>query len=311
MTPRSPIALAVALTALAAAGPAAAQAAWTAPQAIVSQTGAANVAGVGNRHGSEAFTWVVESKRAVSAAGQRGLASWVRARIRLPDGHLGAVQTISSTRGLVRSPQIGVDENANVTAVWVQAARHLSIMAAFRPHGKRFGAPVELGRSRHFNDARPQLAVGRFGDAVVAWNHGSSVQVVRRGVASCTGRHCFTAPLSLRKGTDQAVAIGPLGSAYVVWAAFGPQALVSPPGVAAGGASLAVDPAGAAYLLYGADGGTGGRLAIAHVRAPGAIFGAPMTLPNAFADGTLLASGPRITAVSRFSTRTFVSDWTP
>jgi hypothetical protein len=123
---------------------------------------------------------------------------------------------------MVAAPQVGVDESGNVTAVWAQAGRHLSIMVAFRPHGKRFGAPVELGRSLHFNDARPALAVGRFGDGVVAWNHGRSVQVARRGPPICVpqrARACFSAPVTLRAGADQTVAIGPLGSAYVVWAA--------------------------------------------------------------------------------------------
>jgi len=39
---------------------------------------------------------------------------------------------------------------------------------------------------------------------------------VRRGVGPC---HCFGAPRDERRGADQTVAIGPLGSAYVAWAA--------------------------------------------------------------------------------------------
>ena len=219
---RSQIAVALALTTLAAAGAPAAQAAWSAPQTIVSDAGAGAVTGAGNRRGSEAFAWTVTSRRVVHQRTQTGQESVVRARIRLPDGRLGRAQTISRGHGIVRGPQIGVDESGNVTAVWTQAGRHLSIMAAYRPHGKTFGAPVELGRSRHFNDARPALAVGRFGDAVVAWNEGRSVRVVRRGPPLCVpqqARACFSAPLSLAQGADQAVAIGPLGSAYVVWAA--------------------------------------------------------------------------------------------
>lgn len=456
MTPCSLLAVVVlTLMTLGAAGAPAAGAAWTAPVQIVPDAAASNVSGAGNRHGSEAFAWVVTSKRLVRAAGMGGFASRVRARVRLPDGRLGRVQTISSAGGLVRSPRVGVDASGNVTAVWTQAGRHLSIMAAFRPHGRAFGRPVELGRSQHFNDARPQLAVGRFGDAVVAWNHGRSVQVVRRGPPLCVAqraRACFTAPLRLRSGSDQTVAIGPLGSAYVVWAAvlrtaagevrtrlrlavlrrsgrrlgtehflagtgtgagagdasqpsldvapdgtavvawrasppaggeqdeaapilaaasspdavtaparavstaagslpqvrlnargeallawnelistpdnpdgagvavairspgaaaFGAPARISPPTIASDGAALAVDAAGTAFLLYSADSTAGRRVAVSHVRVPGGIFGSPTTLPPAFAGGTLLAAGAKVTAVSGPIGSTAVSDWVP
>jgi hypothetical protein len=219
---RSPIRLALALAALGCAAAPAAHASWTAPQAIT-EPGAASVHAAGNRHGSQAFAWKATSRRFVRLRSQSGLASSVRARVRLPDGRLGRVQTISSTGEIVANPQIGVSERGDVTAVWTQAGRHLRIMAAFRPHGGRFGAPFELGRSTHFNDARPQLAVGRFGDAVVAWNQGRRIEVVRRAAnAICAprrARDCFRAPRSLRAGADHTVALGPLGSAYVAWAA--------------------------------------------------------------------------------------------
>jgi hypothetical protein len=217
----TPLALALATTLGATAAPAA-QAAWTPPQTLVRNGAAANVSAAGNARGSQAFVWKVTSRRVVRTRTQTANASYVRARIRLPDGRLGRVQTISSTGTIVAAPQIGVDERGNATAVWTQAGRHLSIMAAVRPHGRHFGTPVELGRSGQFADARPALAVGRYGDAVVAWNSGRSVTVVRRGPSICAPRRargCFRAPVRLRAGADQAVALGPLGSAYVLWAA--------------------------------------------------------------------------------------------
>ena len=220
MAARLRILLALTLAILAAA-PAAA-AAWTAPRTITADRLAANVAAAGNRHGSQAFVWKVTSERFRRIRGRAGFASLVRARIRLPDGRLGRTQTISSTNELVADPKIGVDELGNVTAVWAQAGRHLTIMGAFRPHGRRFGKPFEIGRSQHFSDSRPALAVGRFGDAVVVWNHGSTMQVAQRGPSICAPsrpRGCFRPPVRLRAGADQAVALGPLGSAYVVWAA--------------------------------------------------------------------------------------------
>lgn len=438
MASRAVLLLALALVAPIGVRAPAAQAAWTAPQTVVADAGAGRVSAAGNRLGSQALTWTVTTRRPVRIGGVSGLVSTVRARVRLPDGRLGRVQTISGTRGFVADPRIGVDQNGNVTAVWAQRGPHLSVMAAYRPHGKRFGTPVELGRSRHFNDARPALAVGPFGDAVVAWNEGRSLRVAHRGVGPC---RCFSRPLSLRAGNDQAVAIGPLGSAYVVWAAvvrstapsavhtrlrmatlgrdgrrlgrehfisatgdasqpslavardggatiawrasppsggeqdeaapimaavstpdavttpvqavsagrgerpqvrvtageailawnalrptpanpdgpevaiavraagapaFGAPALISPPNVAAGGASLAVDPAGTAFLLYTA----GGQIAVSHVRAAASVFGPPATLPGAFAGGSLLTAGRRVSAVTGLGGRTAVSDWT-
>jgi hypothetical protein len=216
VTTRSPILIALTVAALCGVTTPAAHAAWSAPRTIVPGGLVTNVTGAGNRHGAEAFAWVQTTNRSVHVSGRRGAATIVRTRIRLPDGRLGRVQTISSSDGLVAGPQIGVDDAGNVTAVWSQAGRHLSVVAAYRPHGKRFGRPVEIGRSRHFNDARPALAVGPSGDAVVAWNEGRSVRVARRGVGPC---RCFGTPRSLPKGSDQTVAIGPRGSAYVVWAA--------------------------------------------------------------------------------------------
>lgn len=222
MPHRSPIRLAAVLATLGCVAAPAAHASWTAPQAITDPA-AAHVHAAGNRWGSEAFVWTVTSRRFVRQRSQSGLAGSVRARIRLPDGRLGRVQTISSSREIVTDPQVGVAESGDATAVWTQAGRHLTIMAAFRPHGGRFGTPFELGRSTHFNDARPQLVVGRFGDAVVAWNQGRHIEVVRRAAnAVCASRRahaCFRAPLSLRAGSDHTVALGPLGSAYVAWAA--------------------------------------------------------------------------------------------
>ena len=219
---RIPVAIALATLSAAAAAPAA-HAAWTSPLTVTSDSRSSNVRAAGNARGHEAFVWRITTKRVVRLRAQTGQVGYIRARMRLPHGRLGTVQTISTTHGIVTGAQIGLDEAGNATAVWTQAGAHLSIMAAYRPHGKRFGAPFELGRSTHFTDALPQLAVGRFGDAVVAWNQGRHVQVARRSATTrCAANQpirCFRKPLTLRQGSDQTVAIGPLGSAYVVWAA--------------------------------------------------------------------------------------------
>jgi hypothetical protein len=219
---RIPFVIALATLSAAAAVPAA-QAAWTSPLTVTSDSRASNVSATGNARGHEAFVWRITTRHVVRLRAQTGEVGYIRARMRLPHGRLGKAQTISSTHAIVTGAQIGLDDAGNATAIWTQAGAHLSIMAAYRPHGKRFGAPFELGRSTHFNDARPQLAVGRFGDAVVAWNQGRQLQIRRRSAtAQCSAKQaitCFRKTLSVRTGGDQTVAIGPLGSAYVVWAA--------------------------------------------------------------------------------------------
>jgi hypothetical protein len=218
---RFAVPFAVTLAAVAAA-PAAAGAAWSTPQRFAGP-GASNVFAAANRHGSEVLVWKVDSKRVVRLPAQTGLASSVRARIRLPAGALGRAVTLSSSSEIVTRPQVGVDENANATAVWTQAGRHIRIMASFHPHGKPFGTPVEIGRSGAFHGAAPAIAVGRFGDAVIAWNDGRRLAVRRYpGNAQCApARHfaCYRPAVKLRPGSQQAVAIGPLGSAYVAWSA--------------------------------------------------------------------------------------------
>ena len=154
-------------------------------------------------------------------ASRTGLAGSIRARIRLPDGTLGRATTISGTGAIVGTPQVGVDENGNATAVWAQAGRYERVMAAYHPHGKPFGKPVEVGRSEAFLTARPAIAVGRFGDTAVAWNDGRHVAVRRRAAnARCApARHfaCYRPAVLLRRGAGHAVTIGPLGSAYVAY----------------------------------------------------------------------------------------------
>lgn len=219
---RTLFALPLAVVALGATTATAAHAAWSGSEPVSDRL-ATNLHAAGNRHGSEAFVWKLTSSKLVRLPAQTGFASRVRARIRLTDGRLGRTQTISSTRELVAGPQVGVAESGDAWAVWTQAGRHIRIMGAFHPRGKPFGTPFELGRSSHFTDARPQIAVGRFGDVAVVWNAGRSVRVVRRaGNAQCPPSRalaCFRTPISLRAGADHTVAIGPLGSAYVVWAA--------------------------------------------------------------------------------------------
>jgi hypothetical protein len=211
------------LVGLTAAAPAfaAAPAGWTTPE-VLAQPAATQLAVAGSAQ-AEAFAWTVTSKRTIrTRSGARVPATYVRARMRLPGGRLGTARAISATNELVSSPAVALDDVGNATAVWVQAGQHNRIMASFRPHGGRFGASVEIGRTSAFASARPQIAVAERGAATIAWNGGNTIEAVRRPRGSCAvgrPRGCFGAPQRFSVGTDQAVAISPGGRGFLVWAA--------------------------------------------------------------------------------------------
>ena len=94
-------------------------------------------------------------------------------------------------------------------------------------------------------------------------------------------------------------------------AAFGAPALISPPTIRSDGTALAVDAAGTAFLLYSARlSPPAGASASRTSACPAAIFGsADRRCPAAFAGGTLLAAGAKVTAVSGPFGPTAVSDW--
>jgi hypothetical protein len=93
-------------------------------------------------------------------------------------------------------------------------------------------------------------------------------------------------------GPEIAVAARPAGAS-----AFGAPTTMTPADVAAGSASLAVDPAGVAYLVYSAAAGTGttpdGAAGISHVRLPGGAFGPPVALPSGFTGAFVFTAGAR------------------
>jgi hypothetical protein len=136
----------------------------------------------------------------------------------------------------------------------------------------------------------PQLRLGAQGEAILAWDQ-------------------FNSTPANPDSTEIAVAAQPAGAS-----AFGVPTTMTPADVAAGSASLAVDPAGVAYLVYSAAAGTGatpgGAAGISHVRPPGGAFGSPVALPAEFTGAFVFTAGAKVTAVSGGSDgRTFISDW--
>ena len=107
------------------AGPA--SAAWT-PPLTLARPAAENLAAAGNDGRSQVFAWKVTTRRRVRTATRSGLESFIRARIRQPNGRLGASRVISARRTIVANPSIGVDHRGNAIAVWAQAGSRIRIM---------------------------------------------------------------------------------------------------------------------------------------------------------------------------------------
>jgi hypothetical protein len=257
MAHRSTLLTAV-LTATVVATPA--QAAFTPSRALLSD--GYNVAAAGNRSGLEAFAWVVTtSKFQRNAHGYSGQLSYIRARLRLPDGHLGRARTISRNDQIAIEPQVAVDARGGVTAVWAQAVNgRVSIVACYRPAPGRFGPRVVLGRSASFRDAEPKLAVAADGSAIVMWKSGNRL----RAVHGSGGR--FSPPQNLPNGHDMAIAFGPHGGALAAWSngsgteidlalarrghGFGTPGAISPGGSAASQPAIAIGSDGTAVIAW-------------------------------------------------------------
>ena len=211
-----------ALTALATAP--AAHAAWS-PARTLADPAAENLAAAGNAQRAEVFAWRVTTKRFLRLPAQTGFASYVRAKVRLPSGALGASRILSSTREIVANPAVALDAAGNTTVVWSQAGSHVRIMGAYRRNGGGFGKPFEIGRTSAFISSRPAIAVAPNDAAVIAWNGGGRMQVARRPAGRCRAntaglaRGCFGRPQFFVRGADQAVATTPGGTAFVVWEA--------------------------------------------------------------------------------------------
>ncbi|MGI8729871.1 MAG: hypothetical protein ACR2LK_07760, partial [Solirubrobacteraceae bacterium] len=77
-----------------------------------------------------------------------------------------------------------------------------------------------------------------------------------------------------------------------------------------GGASLAIDVAGSAHVVY-AVASASGRAGLSHVRPPGAAFGSPSPLPASLQPLSLIAAGAKVTAVGLVGSTWQVSDRMP
>jgi hypothetical protein len=201
-----------------------------APQAVIAATSA---------NGYEAFAWT-----RWAPPGLGGPHGWVQARLRLPDGRLMPTQSISASSGRAFLPVIGIDRAGMAIVAWLQQVRgrDFALEVSISAPGRRFSAPVVLGRTRvsgneylDENDlfgAGPALAVASGGAVVVAWRGATSMQAAVRRQGRCSARAahaCFSATQSLPQGVQPQIMFGARGVAFLVWAGLKGLCLLSPP----------------------------------------------------------------------------------
>jgi Divergent InlB B-repeat domain len=140
--------------------------------------------------------------------------------------------------------EVGFDGAGNALAVWRHSAGTEFVQVAEKPAGGSWQPPLNLSSSA-FPPASPQLAVDPAGDAVVVWSAlDGSEQAVWAAVRSAGG--AWQAPVVISEpglNAERArVAIDPAGAAVVVWEGWsgrpfeGGQAVVQAAAMTAAGA---------------------------------------------------------------------------
>ena len=272
-----------------------------------------------------------------------------RCRAGRPRGCFGAPQDFGA--GFDHTLAISADGDAFF--VWAASVRdggdfHTRLRIAVAERGRRFGHSEPI---THSGDAsQPAVAITPDGHAIVAWrgslpagSEQNSDATIFAATRDRLGRLSALQPVSQHDGYEPRIAATPQGEAILVWnerdftpqnpdgaqvaaavrpsggGSFGTPVTLSRPNVAADSAALAVDASGTATIVYSAAAArppyaTGGPVAVAHRRAPGApSFGAAAEpLPAAFIGALVIAAGARVTAASgRSGGRTLISDYAP
>lgn len=203
-----------------AVAPATAQARWSPPDRVPDSTGF----GV-------PYDLAINPGGRIAVAFPRG---GIRVAIRRPHGGWQPTSEVSRTTAAVASPSVVMDAHGRITVAWLEARRNRTpfsgpykIRAATGDGNGRWGRPVTLGRSNHFELAEPQLATNDRGDAVVAWrglrkedSSGNTEAVFvafrRAGHEFAKGRPVLE-PLRRRRVYDHKVALDAQGRVHIVW----------------------------------------------------------------------------------------------
>ena len=248
------------------------------------------------------------------------------------------------TRGTDHTIALSRDGSAFV--LWAATVRRSSgagsaLRLAVAPPGELFGPARAIPSPGEAS--QPSLAIAPNGDAIMAWraspptggeqNVDAPILASRRtaaGVLSATqvvSRLPGSAPQVRANSQSEATLVwnqrnptpqnpdGPevaVSEARAPGAGFEAPVRLSPAGVAAGSVSLAIGAAGTGIAAYSAAlprQFATPPLAVVHVMAPGAGFGAPQSLGADFSGAFVFAAGARLTVASGGSgRRTLISD---
>ena len=220
MAPRVITIAALAVAVAVALAPAPAAARWSPPDRVPDSVGFGTPYDIAVNHGGR-----------VAVAFPRG---GIRVAIRRPSGGWEPTAEVSRTNAAVASPSVAIDASGRITVAWLEASGGApplggpyKVRAATGDGHGRWGRPVTLGMSNHFELAEPQLAINNRGDAVVAWRglrkedaSGRTEAVLlayrRDGHKFKKGRP-IVEPLKERRVYDHKVALDAEGRVYVVW----------------------------------------------------------------------------------------------
>jgi hypothetical protein len=197
---------------------------WSAPAPVPGSSGAGFPYDVAaTRDGTAAVAYIQDGIRVTV---RRPGGDWTRPR-KVSRGHTG-----------VASPDVEIDRRGEILVAWTQNG----VLGPAPPRGPNYvrvaiggtdgdwSAPRTVGRTRHFVDGNPRLAIDDDGDAVLGWR---GVRRTRAGardalqVADRPAGGVFGSARSLEVGAiDHAVAIDARGAAYATWAVTVPPAHV-------------------------------------------------------------------------------------
>jgi hypothetical protein len=263
------------------------EARWSAPDRVPDSAGFGTPYDIAINHGGR-----------IAVAFARG---GIRVAIRGPNGGWEPTAEISRTDAAVASPTVAVDASGDMTVAWLEASGSgpplsgpYKIRATSGDGHGRWGKPVTLGRSNHFELAEPQLAINERGDAVVAWRglrrddpSGGTEAVFlayqRAGHKFKKGRP-IVERLKPRRVYDHKVGLDAAGRAFVVWTTSeGPtiRFIMRRPGGRFGPLrSLSASPASRPNLAVAGDGGVivAWRAAELDSEGEGFRYGAPWAI---------------------------------
>lgn len=130
------------------------------------------------------------------------------ASVRTARGRWSHPIAISRSDGL--TPHVAIDAAGAATAIW-DGAGGVILIATRSSSGRRFSAPVRLAPATAGARSYPEVSVDARGDAVATWTATRLSAAVRRGP------HGRWRTRKLGRGGVSQVAVGPHGSAIVVW----------------------------------------------------------------------------------------------